>query len=302
MTEGSGSSSAPAPSTATAGSESSSPATPESGGSVDQGTPILGEADFPAAEGNTPASPDQPQSQQGDRILGRFDSYEQLEESWKQLNDIVRGRTSDISDEQLKNMVVDRGLMEESQMAATVPDSYDLQGAGFITEGYDPADVATINEAFKSVGLTEEQFGVVTKLGKAAIDDSLRMFGIGRNPEVEKAQLYEIWGDKTDTIGQSIKNFCKGHVPRDVWLPLMRTANGVKALKKYMDSVTGQRNAMVPQLGENFRGGGGGNSGNVESQKAKLRSHPAYSNPLHPQHNRIHEQYRSLPVTKRKDF
>lgn len=255
-----------------------------------------------------PAEGDQQQQQQQtepDLILGRFENQEALVESWKQLNDLAKGRSNEIPDATILEVAKDRGLITDSGdvAAAQVPEAYDFQAA--IPEGSSfqwksveeaPEAYAHINDTLKAANITQEGLNTIMPLVQEIVQQSVEDFGAHVNVEAEKGKLSEGWGRDVDARGRAVKEYVISNLGRDIFYkPLGATAAGMQLLEQFMNGQTGQRTALVPEPGETTRTPTPSlNPEVIDTKKAEVMASEAYKNPMHPDHERAQQTYRDL--------
>lgn len=252
------------------------------------------------------------QQQQQDLILGRFENQEALESSWKELNDIVRGRVNEMPDAEILAIAQDRNLVSaDNQVIAApqAPENYDFnQAVGEDTpfewtsreeapEAYD-----TITQELQAANITQEQLNGLMPIVQELVQQSVETFGAHVDINAEKAKLSEVWGRDTGARGLAVKNYVIANLGADVFYkPLGSTKIGMELLHKIMTQETGGggNNAIVPAAGEDTRAASPVNNlEGIKSQLTELMKNPAYSDQMHPDHVQIHQEYRRLTQKK----
>lgn len=226
----------------------------------------------------------------GQKILGRFDSQEDLIEDWKAKNDLVRGRAEGLTDDALLEQLDARGLHESA------PDQYDF-GAADGSFGYELADRAENAEAYaafedplREAGVSQAQLDAIIPLVEQVNQASLAAHGVGVDHAAEKAALQEAWGADYERFGRATAQWAEANVPRGVWSFLRQTAEGMQfARQAFLAQRGGQ--PMVPNRAETR---GSAAPADLEGRLREMRQQDAYRDSFNPNHAAVHAEYDRL--------
>ena len=240
-----------------------------------------------------------PHSDNG-KILGRFDTHDDVVEDWKRQNDIIRGRVNDLPSDEIIAIANERNLFPG---AGAVPEQYDF-GASLEQQGEtvrwkeadeNPEAATYFNEKLREIGVTQNQLDAAMPLLTEIVNDALVESGLGANPNVEKQKLAQDWGCQTiqelNKRGASIKRWALANLHSDIWRKgLLATAEGMKLAEKIMQIDRGAQ-PLLPEHGDYRRGH---DPGAVEDELSELRSSEAYRDAGHKGHSAAHNRYREL--------
>lgn len=252
---------------------------------------ILDELSDQANQPPRPETPEEP-AKPAEKILGRFENQDELIDHWKQLNDIVRGRTSNLPDEALMDQLQERGLLEAP------PDGYDFNaGLGenpeVVWKSRDdaPDAYAQITGQLRDARITQAQLNSIMPIVSSIVNEAVRDFGAQVDVGAEKNKLTQEWGSQTDTRGSAVRQWVEANFHSHIFhKPLGATAEGIKFLYSLMANDRGAQ-PVVPDATD-LRPAQDPLA--LESELKELRRSEGYRDSNHRDHTRIHERYREL--------
>ncbi|MCG8434511.1 MAG: hypothetical protein MJA83_10810, partial [Gammaproteobacteria bacterium] len=226
MSEGEGGAPGAAP------ADGGTPGASEGAGNQNHGDTLDFQGGAPGTEGGTPPGEG---AGEGDKILGRFNSHEELEADWKRQNDLIRNRAGEMPDDALRAAAEERGLIQP------VPEAYDFNAAvgdsGIKWKSRDEAPEAfdQITGALKEAGFTQQHLNAAMPLVQSIVQEAVRDFGAQVDTKAEMGSLTKEWGAETNTRGQAIRDWALANLPSEIFFkPLGATAEGMKFLDKAM--------------------------------------------------------------------
>ena len=226
----------------------------------------------------------------GGKILGRFNSQEELEADWKAKNDLVRGRAEGLTDDALLDQLTERGLFESA------PDQYDF-GRADGAFGYELADrtenaeaYAAFEDPLREAGVSQAQLDAIIPLVEQVNQASLAAHGVGLDREAEEAALRNEWGRNYETYGRAVAAWAEANVPRGVWNFLRQSAEGMQfARQAFLAQRGGQ--PMTPNRAE---ARGSAAPADLEGRLREMRQQDAYRDSFNPNHAAVHAEYDRL--------
>lgn len=209
----------------------------------------------------------------GKKLAGKFDTPEQLEKSYLELEKKMRAGDGKVPETyQLDKLLKDAGLQ-----------AYDPTTHSEHYKGYD--------DRLKKLGVTSEQMPGLVEIYKdelqLAAQELAKQYGPVTNIPQERAKLEQTWGASTQAKLKEVGQYAQNNLPPSVYRAISKTAEGVEWLYSIMEKGYGpqpMRSQPAPAP----------DPLSIGKQLKELISSPAYRNIHNPENQAVTEKVKEL--------